>query len=101
HVPRETVKLAEHILDSKAGRFDPSKFKDEYETALKKLVQRKAKGGKIEEPEEQPERSNVVNLMDWLRAGLKGGRQGGGPSSGTRATARRRNGKAARRRKAA
>ena len=101
HVPRETIKLAEHILDSKAGRFDPSKFKDEYETALKKLVQRKAKGGKIEVPEEQPEPSNVVNLMDALRASLKGGKHGRASSAGKRATAKRRTGKAARRRNAA
>ena len=31
------VSLASHILDSKAGRFDPAKFKDEYELALRKL----------------------------------------------------------------
>src|SRR5262245_20692480 len=30
-LPRDMVRLAEHILDSKAGRFDPSRFKDEYE----------------------------------------------------------------------
>src|SRR5262249_25361241 len=46
--PRDAVKLAEHILDSKAGRFDPGHFKDEYENALKTLVRRKAKGRTIE-----------------------------------------------------
>jgi len=28
----------------KAGHFDPAKFKDEYELALRKLVKRKAAG---------------------------------------------------------
>jgi Ku protein len=74
-VPRETVKLAEHILDSKAGHFDPSKFKDEYERALKKLVRRKAKGHTIEMPEKQPEPSNVVDLMDALRRSVAGDRR--------------------------
>jgi DNA end-binding protein Ku len=71
-VSRETVKLAEHILESKSGRFDPAKFKDEYEQALKKLIRRKAKGHTIEAPEERPEPSNVVNLMDALRRSLEG-----------------------------
>src|SRR5690242_1455906 len=33
-VPAEMLKLAEHILDTKAGDFDPSTFVDRYETAL-------------------------------------------------------------------
>src|SRR5262249_46095661 len=70
-VPRDTVKLAEHILDSKAGHFDPSEFKDEYEAALKRLVQRKAKGHTIEAPEERAEPSNVISLMDALRKSVE------------------------------
>jgi len=66
-MPKDMVSLAEHILESKAGHFDPSKFKDQYETALKKLIQRKAKGKTIEPVEEKEEPSNVINLMDALR----------------------------------
>src|SRR5512145_1652569 len=35
---KDMVELAGHILDRKAGHFDPSEFKDEYELALRKLV---------------------------------------------------------------
>jgi DNA end-binding protein Ku len=73
-MPKDMVSLAAHILESKAGHFDPSKFKDQYETALKKLVRRKAKGKKIEPPAEKPAPSNVVNLMDALRQSVKGDR---------------------------
>ena len=41
------LSLASHILDSKAGRFEPSEFKDEFETELRKLVRRKAAGKPI------------------------------------------------------
>jgi non-homologous end joining protein Ku len=68
------IKLAEHILETKEGRFDPSRFKDEYENALKALVRRKAKGKTIEVPEEKPQESNVIDLMDALRQSLKGGK---------------------------
>jgi Ku protein len=71
-ISKDMVELASHILDSKAAHFDPSKFKDEYETALKTLVRRKASGKTIRaaEPEEKPD--NVINLMDALKQSLKG-----------------------------
>jgi Ku protein len=68
--PKDMVSLAMHILDTKAGHFDPARFKDQYETALKQLVRRKAKGKPIEPPAEREEPSNVINLMDALRQSL-------------------------------
>ena len=41
-ITKDMVELAGHILQTKAAHFDPSKFKDEYEDALKALVRRKA-----------------------------------------------------------
>jgi DNA end-binding protein Ku len=71
-ISKDMIDLASHILDSKAAHFDPSKFKDEYENALKTLVKRKAAGKpvKVAEREEKPD--NVINLMDALRQSLKG-----------------------------
>jgi DNA end-binding protein Ku len=72
-IAKDMLRLAEHILDTKAAHFDPKTFKDQYETALRKLVQRKVAGKKIEveEPAEKP--SNVINLMDALRQSIKHG----------------------------
>jgi DNA end-binding protein Ku len=70
-VPKDMVELAGHILDRKAGHFDATAFKDEYELALRKLVKRKAAGHKIERPAEEPPPSNVINLMDALRESMK------------------------------
>ena len=72
-ISKDMVELASHILDSKAAHFDPSKFKDEYENALKTLVKRKAAGKPVRtaEPEERPD--NVISLMDALQQSLKGG----------------------------
>jgi DNA end-binding protein Ku len=73
-VGKDMVDLAAHILATKETRFDPRKFKDDYEDALKKLVQRKAKGKTIEEAPPPARSDNVVNLMDALRQSLgKGG----------------------------
>jgi Ku protein len=71
-ITKDMVELAGHILHAKAAHFDPSKFKDEYEDALKALVKRKAAGKKIELPEPEERPSNVISLMDALKQSLKG-----------------------------
>jgi DNA end-binding protein Ku len=69
------INPAEQILATKAGKFDPSRFKDEYEAALKALVKRKAAGKSIE-PAAPPARAgNVIDLMDALKRSLKSGRK--------------------------
>lgn len=93
-VAKEMLDLAEHILDTKAGHFDPKKFKDEYELELRKLVKRKAAGQKIEAPKPAADRGKVIDLMEALRRSVQGGR-------GRKATACRTGKKAARRSKKA
>jgi DNA end-binding protein Ku len=65
-IPNEMLKLAEHIVESKAGDFDPKSFVDHYEEALIELIRKK----KAHEPIKKSSTSapkNVVNLMDALR----------------------------------
>jgi Ku protein len=71
-ISKDMIELASHILDTKAGHFDPSKFRDEYENALKALVKRKAAGKPLKARESEEKPDNVVNLMDALKASLKG-----------------------------
>ena len=71
-ISKDMIELASHILDTKAAHFDPSKFRDEYENALKALVRRKASGKAIKVAERETKPDNVVNLMDALKASLKG-----------------------------
>jgi Ku protein len=73
-ISKDMVELAGHILDTKAAHFDPSTFKDDYETALKALVKRKAAGKSIKMPEQEEKSDNVVSLIDALKQSLKGGK---------------------------
>src|SRR3984893_10470305 len=59
-ISKDMVELASHILDSKAAHFDPGKFKDQYETALKKLVARKAAGKPVKSVEREEKPDNVI-----------------------------------------
>ena len=77
-IPKDMLSLAGHILDTKAAHFDPSKFKDQYEIALRKLVERKAAGKKIEPAAAPAQPDNVINLMDALRQSLGGTKSRGG-----------------------
>jgi Ku protein len=88
-ITKDMVELASHILDSKAEHFDPSKFKDEYETALKALVKRKAAGKPVKVVEREEKSDNVINLMDALRQSLKGKGSAKRASHGSSGTARR------------
>jgi DNA end-binding protein Ku len=71
-ISKDMVELARHILDTKAAHFDPSKFRDDYENALKMLVKRKAAGKPVKAAEREAKPDNVINLMDALKQSLKG-----------------------------
>jgi DNA end-binding protein Ku len=86
-ISKEMLDLAKHIVATKSGHFEPKKFEDRYEEALKDIVKRKAAGEEIKAPE-RPAASNVINLMDALRESVKAGRKGG--SHGRRPAERRR-----------
>jgi DNA end-binding protein Ku len=84
------IEIAAKIIKQQEGRFDPTQFVDHYEEALRKLVKDKEKGAGRTVKTEEPEATNVVDLMEALRRSL-------GQSSGGKASPK---GKLARARKA-
>lgn len=75
-VSGEMLKLAEHILESKEDKFEPSTFVDHYEEAVVKMLQEK-QAGIVVPKERAPEAPrNVINLMDALRRSVAGGKGG-------------------------
>ncbi len=65
----EMLDLAERLIEQKATEFDPKNYEDRYEIALMQMIKEKLKGHK---PiiAAAPERGNVINLMDALKASL-------------------------------
>jgi DNA end-binding protein Ku len=49
-IPKDMLELASHIVETKSGHFEPEKFEDHYEDALKELLTKKQAGEKIEAP---------------------------------------------------
>ena len=68
-IPKDMLELATHIVESKAGHFEPERFEDQYEDALKELLKKKQSGQKIEAPRErEPPRSST----SWMRYAARG-----------------------------
>jgi DNA end-binding protein Ku len=84
----DMLTLAEHILDRKAGEFDPATFRDRYEEAL--LAHLKAKqAGAV--PERKPGFApphRVVNLMEALRRSVAADTKEAAPRKGAPAVKR-------------
>jgi DNA end-binding protein Ku len=77
-VTKDMLDLARHIVEQKAGRFEPDKFEDQYETALVDLINQK-RAGKPITAKARPSGENVVDLMEALRKSV------GGAAAATRA----------------
>jgi DNA end-binding protein Ku len=91
---KDMMELARHIVDTKKGHFKPQAFEDHYEHALKDLIEKKAKGEKIEAPKAEPT-GKVINLMDALRRSVQteGGRGARGAAAAPAKTAAGRKGR--------
>jgi DNA end-binding protein Ku len=74
-VPKDMLDLAKHIVETKAGHFEPEKFADQYEDALKDLLKKKQAGKPIERAKPNKP-SNVVSLMDALRQSVQAEKAG-------------------------
>ena len=66
---QEMLDLAEKLIEQKVKPFNPKDYEDRYEVALMAMIREKLKGHK---PiiAAAPERGNVINLMDALKASL-------------------------------
>jgi DNA end-binding protein Ku len=72
-INEDSLELAETLIKKKAAKFDPTKFVDGYEVALKELVA--AKVNHLAIPKDEgvtKKKGNVVNLMDALKKSLGG-----------------------------
>lgn len=79
-IPRTTVggkelQMADQLVRSMTGKFQPSKFKDEHRARVEALIRKKAKGQPIEVPE-APKAERVVDLARALEQSLAAARKG-------------------------
>jgi DNA end-binding protein Ku len=69
-VDAESLALAKELIQRKTAKFKAEKFSDEYESALRELIEAKRKHLPLPAEEKPERRAKVVNLMDALRHSL-------------------------------
>lgn len=69
----EMLQMAEALIKQKVTTFDIKNYEDRYEVALRDMIKEKLKGHKPVVAA-APERGNVINLMDALKASLGQGK---------------------------
>jgi DNA end-binding protein Ku len=103
---KKELDMAQQLIDSLSGEFEPDKYRDEYRDRVLDLIERKAQGEEIvvEAPAEEPKK--VPDLMAALEASIAQSKRQGGKSrskagsssngakkSGSRASSRRKTAK--------
>ena len=87
-VDEDSLGLAMELIKRKAAKFDPSKFVDGYEVALKELVDAKVNHQPVPKDEAPaPARGKVVSLMDALRKSVSSVGADEAPAAAERAEA--------------
>jgi DNA end-binding protein Ku len=85
-VDADELSLAKQLINGRTSKLDLSTYKNDYEGAVKKLVDAKRKGKPLPEPEPEPTKTKVVNIMDALRSSLAEGKK---PKTTAKKTSRR------------
>jgi len=74
-VEEDQLSLAQELIKRKTAKFNPEKFKDQYEVALRELVEAKVKHAPIPQEEPAARSAKVINLMDALRKSISDGQK--------------------------
>ena len=68
--------IARTLIETMAGDFDPTEYRDSYRDALTELVEAKASGGEVKPAPPPPEAAPVVDLVAALKASVEAAKKG-------------------------
>ena len=74
NLKKTELTLAKTLVENLAAEWDPDKYKDDYQENLMRVIKAKMKGKEARlVTDERPRDSNVIDLMERLRASLQSG----------------------------
>jgi DNA end-binding protein Ku len=79
---QKELDMAQQLIDSLSGDFDPDKYRDEYRDRVLDLIERKAQGEEIVVEAEAPQPKEVPDLMAALEASIASSKAPSGSSNG-------------------
>ena len=69
--------MANSLIETLSGDFDPGQYKDSYREALQEVIDAKVAGREVVQPiDAQPTAGTVVDLMAALRASVEAAKKG-------------------------
>ena len=74
-VKKPELELAQQVIASLAGEFDPKELQSDYRRDLRALLEAKLAGEEITAPEPTEEEAPVIDLMDALRRSVEDAKQ--------------------------
>jgi DNA end-binding protein Ku len=87
---KQELAMAQQLIDSLSGDFDPEKYEDEYRERVLELIERKAQGEEIAIQPQAEEPAKVPDLMAALEASIKAVKDGGDGAAAAKKPARKR-----------
>lgn len=76
NISKSEIDLATTLIKNMSKKFEPEKYKDEYNTKVKKAIKQKIAGNKIVEPHQERQPQMVINLLDALKKSVKTNQNG-------------------------
>lgn len=81
-VDKRELEMAEQLIESFTGEFDPSRYEDTYRDALCEIIRAKRKGEEVHVPERAGEEEQAPDLLSALRASVEAAQGGRGRGRG-------------------
>jgi DNA end-binding protein Ku len=81
--PQE-LRMAKELVDSMSGNWKPNAYRDTYTDRVNELIKAKKNDTEFEPEEEAPSATNVVDLVEALRASVDAAKKGGRSSAATK-----------------
>jgi DNA end-binding protein Ku len=82
-VRSQELAMASSLIETMAGDFDPSDYKDAYREALQAVIEAKAEGREVVQPAEAQEEPAAADLLSALRASVEAAKKSRGATGDT------------------
>jgi Ku protein len=79
-VRSQELTMASSLIETMSGDFDPSDYKDAYREALQAVIEAKAEGREVVQPEPAAEEPAAADLLSALRASVEAAKKSRGES---------------------
>lgn len=87
--PAETA-MAQMLVESLSGDYEPDEYTDDYEEAVRAVVEAKLEGGEVKQPEEpEEEGGQVVDLLAALQQSVDRAKKARGETTSSQASAKK------------